>query len=213
MITRTVLFEDAFGLGAGVSLVGTGSSTGAGTTVAVPGGTAAGDIAVMGVMTVNSIPNAAGPSGGAAWNEAYRKETSGGEWHAVYWKVCGGSEGANWTLTQSSSEMSIGAAVFRSTSDALYGFTGADNQLLPGWIPAHPYGFQVLMYMSITNNISSAVGESLLTAILVQPGSGGNAQVLIEYRDTTWVGDAEPIRCGGLESGFSGAMNMTFYPS
>lgn len=213
-VTRNGLFERAFREGAGVSLVGAESSTGAGETVTVPAGTTTGDIAVLAAMTVNSVPDAGGPTGGAAWNELYRFDSSSSEWHAVYWKVCGASEPASWELLQSSSQMSMGAAVFRSRCDSVFAASMADNQLQPGWVPAHPDGFQVLIYLNIFGQILGASpGGALATAIFVSPGTLDEAQVLIGYRDTTWVGDAPPTRCRGVDDAYAGALNLTFYPS
>lgn len=213
-VTRNGLFYDSFGQGSRATLIGTGSSTGSGTTVTVPGGTEDGDLVVMGVMTVNSTPNASGPTGGSTWNQMYRFDSSTNEYHAAYWKVAGSSEPASWTLTQSGSEMSIGVAVFRSGGSGLWGFSASDDSLTPGTVVGHPLGLQVLIYVTQDSTTLSAPSNTdLTTAISVAPGTGDNCQVLMLYRDTTWAGDVSIVRCGGSNTSYTGAMNAVFYPS
>jgi hypothetical protein len=210
--------SSVIGTGSGATAVGTAFDTGASPlSLTAPAGIAEGDLVVLAGQFVNSIPNAAGPSGGAAFTEALRYDTSSNEYQVVYWKVAGTAE-TTWGLTHSAgTDCAVAAAVYRGSTAvaALWSKAFAEDSLTAPWVIGHPYGLRVFVWFTLTAGepVLAVDGDSLTSDIRVEAVSANEPQVLIAHRDTVASFDAGPVRCIGNEIvTYPGAFTAVFSP-
>jgi hypothetical protein len=206
--------SSVIGTGSGATVVGTVTDTGASPlSLTAPGSIASGDLVVLAGQFVNSVPNASGPSGGAAWNEALRYDTSSNEYQVVYWKVAGASE-TTWTLTHSvGTDCAVAAVVYRGVDDLWSKGFEIDSLTAP-WVIGHPEGLRVLIWFTLTAGepVLTIDGDALTSDVHIEAAGGNEPQVLIAHRDTVASFDAGPVRCIGDDIAlYPGAFSAVFY--
>lgn len=73
-----------------------------------------GDLVVMACGTRNSVPGTTPGGGGAPWTTLFRTDVGTNEYHALWYKIAGDSEPANFTMTGSASLTIVSVATIRS---------------------------------------------------------------------------------------------------
>jgi hypothetical protein len=199
--------------GAGATLVGTASTTGASPlTIAKPAGTTDGDLLLWAAQTTNSVPQAAGPDG-AGWTNIVSFDTSSNE-YAVVWYKFASSEGTAYTMTHGSGDDTVAAlVVFRGVSSLYNSAYSVDTVAAPSLL-GDPEGFHVCVWLSTTGATPAtdfalpALG--LTSAIFARNVASSNKpQVLIGYRNSG--SEAAPgFNATGGVTGYNTALSIIF---
>lgn len=200
-------------VGSGATVVGVGEDFGASPLqVPVPGGIANGDLIVFSVATVNSVPNAAGPSG--SWNELVRFDTSSSEWQAVYWKIASGESGT-WDITHSAGVVAVaGAAVYRGV-DTLWEDEFNSASLSSPSTFGHPAGLLVIVWFAADSGTAAALvnqSSHVTEDVNVNTTSTQSVMLMIGHRDTYYEAAAGSfLATTNADPTYYGVLAAVFY--
>jgi hypothetical protein len=133
-----------------VQVIGTATDTGTSPLSLTNPGAADGDLIVIGMATVNSIPNAAGPDG-AGFTQIMNFDTASNEWETLWYKIASSEAGA-WSYTHSAGAVAAAAAVvYRGAGTLVNAATRTSHvDALAAWgATATPYGLHVVAFWSM----------------------------------------------------------------